>query len=394
MFYGGPYVESLSAYSGYVALGLLISWLVCEGAVRTVGWHGRFSLDSTFGVQKFHHRPTPRIGGVGIWAGVWLVWLAAQVNSSTQASPWAALLGTMVLASVPAFAFGLIEDFTKRVSVRARLLATFASGLLAIALSGIYLTRVNVVGLDALFTWVPLAILFTVFAIGGVANAVNIVDGFNGLSSGAVVIALTAMGGVAWQVHDPALAMVCAVLVGVVLGFMVVNFPLGRIFLGDGGAYALGFMLAWVAILLPMRNPDVSVWCGLLACAYPVLEVGFTIVRRMRRDSDPGQPDRLHLHSLVKGRWIKKRFFKGSPALNNAFVAPLMWAYALVPALWAYAWPTSSPLLALGLLLAAGVYQLLYSRLVRLGRKAVRRSTRPAAVPTGAWVSSKTAAKR
>src|SRR4029450_979221 len=99
--------------------------------------------------------------------------------------------------------------------------------------------------------------------------------GFNGLAAGSVAIMLGAMGLIAYSVGDAQLATVSFVLAAGALGFGAVNWPFGKIFLGDGGAYFLGFLLAWVAVLLPMRSPHVNAWATMLVCAYPVLEVGF-----------------------------------------------------------------------------------------------------------------------
>ena len=92
---------------------LLVSILV----VLTKRWHGRFSFDASHGIQKLHVYPTPRIGGVSIMFGLIAAVTVSPLEIRDQLWPW-------VLAGVPAFVFGLIEDFTKRVSVQARLLAT------------------------------------------------------------------------------------------------------------------------------------------------------------------------------------------------------------------------------------------------------------------------------
>ncbi|MBK7655484.1 MAG: glycosyltransferase family 4 protein, partial [Betaproteobacteria bacterium] len=95
---------------------------------------------------------------------------------------------------------------------------------------------------------------FTAFAIAGLSNPINIIDGFNGLASGAVLISLASLGLIAFQVNDLDLMRMCFILSGATLGFVVLNFPFGKIFLGDGGAYLLGFTLAWTSVLLLLRN--------------------------------------------------------------------------------------------------------------------------------------------
>lgn len=309
----------------YFLAGLLVSLLVSLLLVLTKRWHGHLSMDHTVGVQKFHTKPTPRIGGVGVAAGLLAAWALAPADVNV-------LLEPLLIAGVPAFAAGLLEDITKRVGVRERLLATMFSGGVACWLTGIALNRVDIPLVDDLLAWGPAAVMFTAFAVAGVANAVNIIDGFNGLSSGTVLVILAALGSIAGLQGDAPLALSCAVLAAAVLGFWLVNFPLGKIFLGDGGAYLVGFALAWLSVLLLMRHPNISPWLVLLACAYPVTEVLYSVWRRRRQRQPTGAPDSLHLHSLVKTQLIMRWLPHWNPRMRNAAVSPLMWLFAALPA--------------------------------------------------------------
>lgn len=342
--------------SAWLAMG--VTAVASVLLVITRRWHGVLTLDGSVGIQKFHVAPTPRVGGLAIVCGMWVAWYSAI-------DPLQELLGQMLLAGMPAFLFGTAEDLTKRVGVKERLLATMASGVLGWWITGITINQVGLWGVDALLGWLPFSLAFTAFAVGGVANAVNIIDGFNGLAAGAMAMALTAMGAMAWGSDDVALAQLCAVLVAVVLGFGLVNFPLGKIFLGDGGAYVLGFWLAWVAVLLPRRNPEISAWAGLLACGYPILEVLFSIWRRTRRNLHPGHPDRLHMHSLVHSRLIRKWQPTWAPVFKNAAVSPVVWCLAAVPPALAFAGRNDQLALMLGFVGCALGYAVVYARLVR-----------------------------
>lgn len=337
---------------------------VCLLLVMTKHMHGSLTMDTTHGVQKFHTEPTPRVGGVPIVAGLVAAWFFAPPAT-------AKILGLMLVAGVPAFCFGLAEDLTKRVGVRERLLATIASGALACYLNGGGLNRLDVWGLDALMLYWPMSFAFTAFAVGGVANAINIIDGFNGLAGGVILISLCALGLTAYAVGDAELADLCFIVGAVTVGFLCVNFPFGKIFLGDGGAYLMGFLLAWGAVLLLVRNPSVSVWAPLLACGFPVIEVIYSIWRRRRHKLDPGSPDRLHLHSLVKLRVIMPRFKHLRPAYRNALVSPLMWAYAAIPATLGVLFHDSTPSLIISLVICIALYHAIYSTLER--RSSIRK---------------------
>lgn len=351
----GPRQVNMTRYLTVFASTLLVS----AALVLTQRWHGRYSLDECVGVQKHHVTPTPRIGGIAIVAGLVTGWFltAHEVHE---------MLGAMLLAGLPAFAFGLLEDVTKQVSVQVRLLATMFSGVLAWHFTGVAMQDTGVPAIDWLLSYLPLAVLFTAFAVGGVANAINIIDGFNGLAAGSVAIMLSAMGLIALSLGDTPLAMVSFLLVACALGFGALNWPLGKLFLGDGGAYLLGFLVAWVAVLLPMRHVEVHAWATILVCAYPVLEVGFSVHRRRKRvGHHPGQPDKVHLHHLIHRRIVCKYLPGLSPELKNGLTSPLCWLATALPAAWAVAFAQNNLMLATGFCVLIFIYAALYARLTQ-----------------------------
>jgi len=270
---------------------------------------------------------------------------------------------------MPAFAAGLIEDITKRLGVKWRLAATILAGLLFSAVTGYYIERVGIVGADWLLGLKWFAIPFTAFAIAGVANAMNIIDGVNGLTSGTAIIVLSGFAIVAAQCGDHEMLALCVVSIGALAGFFMLNFPLGKLFLGDAGAYSTGFILAVIAVMLPLRNPELSPLMGLLALAYPVIETMASIRRRMaRRGTNPGQPDRLHLHSLVyRHRARRLASFLGVPHLRNAATSVLLWSLPLLSIMLMDCSCTNSVSILASLPVLFLVYILLYRRVALLG---------------------------
>ena len=337
--------------------GGFASFAICLGIVFTKHLHGSHTLDSDVGVQKIHAEPTPRIGGVAILIALAISWLFAPPNVSS-------LLGPMLIASLPAFLAGTLEDVIKRDSVSERLIATIVSGILGWWLTGISLNQIGVYGLDSLLLILPFSVLFTAFAVGGVANSVNIIDGLNGLAGGTVLLCLSTLGLIAYQSGDSDTAKLCFVLGGAIFGFMLVNYPFGKIFLGDGGAYLLGFLMGWVAVMVAVRNPEISPWAPLLACGYPIIEVLFSMARRRARTLKLGHPDRLHLHSLIWSRFARQRYANRSNTTQNAIVFPFILLYALLPASLSVAFKDSTPKLILAFAFCALVYSVIYARLV------------------------------
>lgn len=340
------------------------AFLTCLILIFTKEWHGKFSLDSSYGVQKMHTLPTPRIGGVAIAIGV-LVGFAASSTEPAAAEKRTILAG-IVLAGIPAFVFGLLEDLTKTVSVRARLLATMASGLLGWGITGVSIVHVAIPGVDWLLGYTVISVFFTAFAVSGVANSINIIDGFNGLATGAVLIMLAAFGVIARSVGDIPLAFSCLVVAGAVLGFFLINWPTGKIFLGDGGAYFVGFALAWIAVLLPHRNPSISPWVSLLICSYPVMEVLSSYVRRaFRTNHHPSQPDRLHMHHLVHARLVRRLFNNSSKLNQNGLTSPFCWVFIAMPCILAVSQYTNQIRILFFIGTFALTYILIYRRLAR-----------------------------
>lgn len=343
-----------------VAVTLVVSLVLAQGLVLSAHRHGHLTMDLPSGVQKFHFDPTPRVGGIAIYVATAVAWLLLSGQAEHK------ILSTVLLAGMPALFIGLIEDVTKRVRVRTRLLVTMASGGLAALLTGIGLTRVDVAVADMLLAYWPAAVVFTAFAVGGVANAVNIIDGFHGLASGTVILSSLALAAIAHSVGDPALATVAIVLATAMTGFWLVNFPWGKLFLGDGGAYFSGFALAWLSVELLARNASVSPWASVLLCGYPTIEVLYSVIRRRKMRQSPGLADRHHLHSLVAMHLVQPRLPRLRPNLRNASVSVVMWTCALVPVLPAIFFYNRAEILLPALAGCLLGYHLLYRRIASL----------------------------
>lgn len=320
-----------------LATAFVLSLITTLLLVRFSHLHEKFSADHDLnGVQKFHAVPVPRIGGVSLIIGLCgALWLR-YVQNETVGN-----FGLILLVSaIPAFGFGCLEDLTKRVGVKVRLLATVASAAMAGYLLGGWLGNVQLPGIDTLMAYSPLfAILLTCFAVAGVANAFNIIDGYNGLSGMVGVIILGGIAYVAFRLNDVEIMIAALAMMGAIIGFLLFNYPRGLIFLGDGGAYLIGFWVAELSVLLTVRHPEVSKWFPLLLCAYPIFETLFSIYRRVViHRTHPGMPDSSHLHQMIYKRvvrWAVGSSDPGNLTVRNSLTAPYLWvltATAVIPA--------------------------------------------------------------
>ncbi len=308
--------------SGFVLWGFLASLAVSVLIVVTKPYHSKLSLDDMDGVQKFHSTPTPRIGGVALLVGLIVSWIA-QTGETKE------LFGWIFIAVSPVFAFGLAEDITNKISIKVRLVATLAAGVLFVLLTGSSIEKVYVWWFDFLLANPVFSIAFTAFAIASATNALNIIDGFHGLASGTVLLMLASICIVAWSAGDVVLFNIALSIFAVTGGFFVINFPFGKLFLGDGGAYTLGFLVAALTVLIPARNPEISPWISPLILSYPLTELVVSISRKIRRKGHhPGQPDSFHLHMLVHKFYAQRlpKKIRGE-SIRHALTSLTLWIF-------------------------------------------------------------------
>lgn len=346
-------------------LGLLIAFfsslIVAYMIIRFNHMHSHFSSDNNLtGPQKFHKFIVPRIGGLSIIFGVFLaIALKVKLNSNDSIP----LL--LLVSSIPAFAIGIAEDITKKISVRVRLFCTAISAVMLIYLLNVKIVNLGIPPLDFLLTIPLISILFTTFALTGLSNAYNIIDGFHGLASMVGIITLLAIAYVGFAVADMTIVYLSLILVGAILGFVFWNYPRGLIFLGDGGAYLIGFWIGSLTILLVSRHSNISPWFALLVNIYPILETIFTIYRRkIHQGKSPGQPDGIHFHTLIYRRILKPAQEDLTTFSANAKTAPYIWVLVLIGICPAIIFWQSTAILISASLIFILLYLWLYTKIV------------------------------
>lgn len=350
----------LTIFSGFI-FTLMMGFFI----LRYQDSHQRLTGDHDFsGVQKFHTNSVPRIGGVIVFVGISVGILTRYFSPDKLAFDVSFYL---LLAAIPAFLGGLVEDLTKRVGVKVRLFLTALSAGLAGFLLNAWISSIQVIGIDHLLATPVISIIFTCFAVAGVANSFNLIDGFNGLASVVSIMILLAIAYVAFQVRDYGILLSSFAAIGAIAGFVFWNYPKGSIFLGDGGAYLIGFWIAELCVLLVTRNPTVSKWFPVLICIYPIFETLFTIYRRSIKRLHPGMPDANHLHQMIFRRIVIDPSNNDVNQLvkDNSKTSPYLWilaSLAIIPGIlfWQIKWA-----LQLATILFCVTYIWLYCSIVR-----------------------------
>jgi UDP-N-acetylmuramyl pentapeptide phosphotransferase/UDP-N-acetylglucosamine-1-phosphate transferase len=314
-------------------------------------------LDDLTGVQKFHHQPTPRIAGVPVFMsffiGLWYLDLK-EVDYVF-----------LLLASLPVFMGGSIEDIIVRVSPFKRMISILASIVMMFVFLDIRIDFLGFTLVDYLLSNSIVSLLFTLLVVGGVVNAINIIDGYNGLLIGYSIAVLLAIAYVANILGDDLVIQLSLILIASLLGVFIFNFPFGKIFMGDGGAYFIGFMMAVIGLMLGNRNEEVSHWFILLLFIYPLYETAFSVYRKkIVRNTSPSQPDGYHLHMMLYKRLVKRKFFKNNKTMQNSMTSPFLWALSLVGIIPAVIWYDNQTMLIIWAFIFMIIYTIFYRRIV------------------------------
>jgi len=248
------------------------------------------AIDNPGEERRIHNHPIPRMGGMAIFLGFLLsVVLFADVTKPVQGI----LIGTVIIVAT-----GVVDDIIS-LKYWMKLIAQILAAVIAVAHGVVIevLMNPNVFSANESIFIGYLSIPVTILWIVGVTNAVNLIDGLDGLACGVSVISSVTMLVVALLVAEPNVALILACLAGGCIGFIPYNFNPAKIFMGDTGALLLGYVLATVSIMGMFKFYAVMTFLApILALALPLFDTIFAIIRRLLKGQNPLTPDRGHLH--------------------------------------------------------------------------------------------------
>ncbi|MFP4329391.1 MAG: MraY family glycosyltransferase [Alkalispirochaetaceae bacterium] len=262
----------------------------------------RFNWYDEQNARKIHTEDTPRLGGVGIFLSFLLVTSVVLLSRS----PDGAVRYLPLLAGVCLIHFlGLLDDFVNLVAPRKFLLQVLAATVVSL---GPF--RIDALALPLGNGGVelgPLAYPVTVLWIVSIANAVNLIDGADGLAGGVSAIAALFIGTIAAHSGNETLALLSFALVGGVAGFLVYNFPPAKIFMGDSGSLLLGFLLATLPLVGFNESSPFPVIPVVTLLFLPILDTLLAIIRRLSKGLPVHHADREHIHHRLIDRGFGPR---------------------------------------------------------------------------------------
>ncbi|UEX89750.1 glycosyltransferase family 4 protein [Staphylococcus ratti] len=235
--------------------------------------------------RKIHTKPISMLGGSAILLSFFIgIWLGAPIEREIKPL----LLGAIVIYLV-----GLIDDLYDLKPIL-KLLGQIAAALIVV-LYGVTIDFISIpIGPTIHFGW--LSIPITIFWIVAITNAINLIDGLDGLAAGVSTIALVTIAFIAILQGNIFIIMICSVLIGSLLGFLVFNFHPAKIFLGDSGALLLGFIIGFLSLLGFKNITFISLFFPIVILAVPFIDTLFAMIRRVKRGQHIMQADKSHLH--------------------------------------------------------------------------------------------------
>tara|TARA_B110000908_G_scaffold80909_1_gene96979 strand:- start:36217 stop:37299 length:1083 start_codon:yes stop_codon:yes gene_type:complete len=294
--------------------------------------HSKFKFikrNDTNAIQASHETPVARIGGLSVMIAL----VFAGVPFLEIAYIWPNYLLLLLMSTFPVFVIGLCEDLGFFFRPRVRLLASVFSGVIFVCLFEQWLPRTDIPGLDLIMQWSPFGIGFSLFLASGVGHSFNLIDGLNGFSGFTAVGVGLSLAVISHQMGLIEHRDVLLILSSAIAGFLVFNFPFGKIFLGDGGAYAIGHILVWMAISILFEAPNITPLAMLLIFFFPMADTLLAIVRRVYFRAAISDPDRLHFHQLAM-RSIEVLVLGHSHRyIANPLATALILPFALTPML-------------------------------------------------------------
>ncbi len=273
-------------------IGAVISFLVSIFVVPAVIYFSeKKGLMDAPGERKIHDHPVPRLGGVAVWLSTMLTFLFLVFLSYY---PYGSLLSGILLGSSLMFLLGLIDDIyclDAKFKLFIQLAIATIVFCLGIRIENIYLPFGISFNLGFLSWFVTTA------WIVGVSNAVNFIDGVDGLAGSVISVSAVTLGLIAASCSaDMVGPLIAFILAGAMLAFLTYNFNPAKIFMGDSGALFSGFLLATLSVTGVMQVESVAMWVPLLVLAVPIFDITFASFRRIMKGKSPFVADAEHIH--------------------------------------------------------------------------------------------------
>jgi len=244
--------------------------------------------------RKVHQHVMPRMGGLAIYIAFVLGYMVFNVKRLALVEGQTAFFDAYFISTVIIIGTGMLDDMFE-LPPKGKFLSQIAAAVIMVFYGNFMITEIHMPFLPIIdLGW--LSGITTILWIVGVTNAINLIDGLDGLSAGCSAISFGTMAILAIYKGEVFVAMLCMLLLGSTLGFLVHNFYPAKIFMGDTGSLFLGFSISVLSLLGYKNAAFVSFIIPILMLSIPLFDTGWAIIRRLLNGQSPFKPDRGHVH--------------------------------------------------------------------------------------------------
>ncbi|UOY91092.1 undecaprenyl/decaprenyl-phosphate alpha-N-acetylglucosaminyl 1-phosphate transferase [Ectobacillus sp. JY-23] len=237
--------------------------------------------------RKVHQKITPRIGGLAIFIGVVVGYFVSGLYNERMT--------TIVVGAIVIVIIGILDDMYE-LSAKWKFLGQVFVALLIVR-SGLMIDYVNIPFTNDSYELGLFAYPLTIFWIVGITNAINLIDGLDGLSAGVSSIALTTLAVMAFLGNTPLILTIAVIVIASTIAFLFYNFNPAKIFMGDTGALFLGYCISILSLLGLYKSVTLfSLIVPIIILGVPIFDTSFAIIRRLVNKQPISAPDKSHLH--------------------------------------------------------------------------------------------------
>jgi UDP-GlcNAc:undecaprenyl-phosphate GlcNAc-1-phosphate transferase len=278
-----------------IALAMALSWPLVRINIAVCV---KYSIYDYPGQHKRHKRPTPNLGGVSLLFAVWGAIGIIMLISPRRLAEIEAFLPYLISGSVIVAMVGLIDDLSP-LPAWPKLFAEIITGVI-LYYGGISIETVSIPGWGAI-NLNGFSIVLTILWVVGLTNAINLIDGLDGLAPGVSAIAYATMGIIGLIYKVESIATLSFIWLGALIVFWLYNRYPAKIFLGDSGALLIGFFFAVISLMAPIKSYAIAaLYIPLIALGVPLLESGSSLIRRLAAGKSVTKADRRHIFHYLR----------------------------------------------------------------------------------------------
>lgn len=344
------------------ATSTVITFLLYIRIFKDLRYFLRNYVRFTSGPQTIHRGKVSRLGGL-------VIFLTLALMSIIKFKDINNIFFWYLLISIPVFFVAFIEDLTQSVSPKYRLIGTIFSSILFIIIYDVLITKLGWKFFDYLLDYKLISLVFTILCITFLTQAFNIIDGLNGLSLITAILCFACIAIISNENGDYEIQKNIIFLISVLLGVLIFNFPFGKIFLGDSGAYLIGLFLSVTTILSYNKLQNLSTFVVISILIYPVYELTRSIFRRIILRKKVFSPDTKHLHSILYAYNFNK--YSLNPLITNIISSLQIIGILFLNSLYIILNYKNDYLIIVGILIFILIYEIVYFK-IKLGLNSLK----------------------